>query len=503
VAVTAQSVEPLPWPAAEPPPGVEAHPARLGELMPVAFRTPEEKALELERIARIEGQLAAYKVEVAAAFARDRTDADDRRSGTTGAASPAWAPDEEEDRLPGVSEFFPDELALILNCSRAEATSLAEVALTLVERLPTTWAALADGELDWPRARALARELGWPARETEPEVVAEVEAAVLPRAGELSVTKLRALTRRELLRRDASAAEQRRKQAERASDVTVHGAADGLAEVRIFMPAPLAAGVRAAVDTYARMAKEAGDRRPIGALRAGVLADLVLRPWDTSRPPVSAAVTVLVPLPTLSRPPCDRLVRSLARSADAGADDVEPGEVSGHPITAAQLRELLTDLDALCPGGLQAPLGGSLDIALVDGDTGALRASLTRSELERLVRRGCPDHPSEGCRSRAAWADLDHVIPHGDGGPTDCANLCCLCRRHHRLKTHAHGWRFVMCPDGVLSVTTPSGITRTTRPPGMDLIAAQGQSPGMGAPPGTGTGPTQESGPAADDPAPF
>jgi hypothetical protein len=398
VAVTAQSVEPLPWPAAELPPGVEAHPARLGELMPVAFRTPEEKALELERIARIEGQLAAYKVEVAAAFARDRTDADDRPSGTTGAASPAWAPDQGEDRLPGVSEFFPDELALILNCSRAEATSLAEVALTLVERLPTTWAALADGELDWPRARALARELGWPARETEPAMIAEVEAAVLPRAGELSVTKLRALTRRELLRRDASAAEQRRKQAERASDVTVHGAADGQAEVRIFMPAPLATAVGAAVDTYARMAKEAGDRRPIGALRAGVLADLVLRPWDISRPPVTAAVTVLVPLPTLSRPPCDRPVRSLARSADAGADDVEPGEVSGHPITAAQLRELLTDLDVLCPGGLQAPLDGSLDIALVDGDTGALRASLTRPELERFVRRGCPDHPSDGCR---------------------------------------------------------------------------------------------------------
>jgi hypothetical protein len=59
------------------------------------------------------------------------------------------------------------------------------------------------------------------------------------------------------------------------------------------------------------------------------------------------------------------------------------------------------------------------------------------------------------------------VIPHGRGGPTDCANLCCLCRRHHRLKTHADGWRFEMRPDGLLSVTTPSGVTRTTRPPGM------------------------------------
>ncbi|WP_439957974.1 hypothetical protein [Modestobacter italicus] len=50
-------------------------------------------------------------------------------------------------------------------------------------------------------------------------------------------------------------------------------------------------------------------------------------------------------------------------------------------------------------------------------------------------------------------------------------NLCCLCRRHHRLKTHAPGWRYRMSPDGTLHVTTPSGVTRTTRPPGLRLPA--------------------------------
>jgi hypothetical protein len=196
--------------------------------------------------------------------------------------------------------------------------------------------------------------------------------------------------------------------------------------------------------------------------------------------------------------------------------------VNGLPITAPQLRQFLTELDALCPGGLQAPVAGSLDIALVDGCTGALRAAVPRAELERLARRGCADHPIDdcscpvldrpspvdryrptpahyrllrtrdrtcrhpGCRSRAAWADLDHVVPHGDGGLTDCANLCCLCRRHHRLKTHARGWRFVMCPDGVLSVTTPSGVTRTTRPPGWRISCRAGQAPA-----------------ASDDPPPF
>ncbi len=111
-----------------------------------------------------------------------------------------------------------------------------------------------------------------------------MEAAVLPQAAELSVTRLRALTRRELMRLDAAAAERRRRDALRTADVTVHPAADGMSELRAFLPAPAAAAVRETVDVHARMARDAGDLRPIGVLRASVLADLVLRPWDGSRP---------------------------------------------------------------------------------------------------------------------------------------------------------------------------------------------------------------------------
>jgi hypothetical protein len=141
--------------------------------------------------------------------------------------------------------------------------------------------------------------------------------------------------------------------------------------------------------------------------------------------------------------------------------------------------------------------------ALTDA-AGALRATATLDQLRRLARRGCPVHPdhrgcgcpvldrppvTDGytptaaqhafattrdracrfphCVQRTGWADRDHVLPHADGGATDCANLCCLCRSHHRLKTHARGWRFVLDDDGTLHVTTPSGVTRTTRPPGL------------------------------------
>jgi hypothetical protein len=533
VGVTVTPLDVQPYPVELLPPGVTARPTRLGELMPVAARTDAEIALELRRVQQMEARLAAYTAELVAELAARRPDSLDRQIGEPGAASPGWLPAPGRQAATGVSEFFADELALILNCSRTAATKLADSAALLVDRLPATWAALADGLLDWPRARALAAELLEPARDLEPQVLAAVEAAVLPGAGGRSIRQLQAAARRELLRRDA-AADRRRTQAEQAADVLVRPAADGMAELSAFLPQPLAAAIRDTVDTYARMATADGDPRPIGQLRVGVLADLVLRPWDTSRPAVTAHLTVLAPLDTLvagaaghgaavaDRPSGDaRATEGNVRGPRDGdpGQPCRPAEVDGQPITAAHLGSLLEQFDALCPGGLRAPAGGRLDIALTDPATGALRATVTRAELERLVRRGCPDHPQHrcrypvldrppavhrytptpahrrflttrdrtcrhpGCRTDAAWADLDHVVPHGAGGPTSCANLCCLCRRHHRLKTHAPGWRFVMTPDGLLSVTTPSGVTRTTRPPGLTNPAGSPPLPDDDPPP--------------------
>jgi hypothetical protein len=159
----------------------------------------------------------------------------------------------------------------------------------------------------------------------------------------------------------------------------------------------------------------------------------------------------------------------------------------------------------------------------------------TLRELRQAARRGCREHPvgacgcvvltrpeptqaytptapqdrflttrdrscrHPGCDNRAGWADADHVVPHADGGDTDCANLCCLCRRHHRLKTHAPGWAYAMTPDGILTVTAPSGVTRTSRPPGLQLAGPRV----LTRPPGPGSDqPTPASDPADDRP-PF
>jgi hypothetical protein len=479
-------------------PPITASPA-LAEVLPVYARTAEEKVAELQRVQQLQASLAAYEVELVAAFAADRPDSLDRRPGQPGAAGDDAVPG--PGALAGVSEFFADELALTLNCARHTATVLAEHALTLTQSLRATLEELAQGRLDWPRARTMAEELGWKVRDTHPAVIAEVEAAVLPEAASLSIRRLTDRLRTELAARDAAAADRRREQAQRAVNVRRRPVQDGVSELIAGMPDELAAACQATIDELAWRAKKAGDDRPIGLLRVGVLADLIQRPWLVPDP-VAAHVEVQVPLGALTP---DRFTAQGAPLPPAFAPPgsvAEPtGEVAGVAITAAHARDLLAQLDAV---DLQPPPGGSLVSSFTD-DRGALHAVATLRELRAAARRGCPTHPKAdcgcpvidrpaatdaraptaaqgrftttrdrtcrhpGCSNRAAWADADHVIPHAAGGETDCANPCCLCRRHRRLKTFTPGWVYAMTPDGIMTVTTPSGVTRTSQPPGLQL----------------------------------
>jgi hypothetical protein len=574
------------------PAGVSRRASRLTDLLDPAGFDDAGLAGELAAVRRARAQLAGYEAAVITELARRRpavTDLTDQ----PGAGAEGWLPD----RAPvGVSEFLADELALLAGVSRATAVGLAERSLALTGELPQVWAGLADGRIDDSQARAITAVLrgqsvgaGGP---VSPDLVAEVAARAVGWAagGELPA-RLRNRTAAALLAVDA-AADRRRQRAQQHTDVTVRGGRDGMAELVTDLPTPVAAACREAVDGYARMLKADGDLRPIGQLRSLLAADLILRPWDTGRAPVTASLTVLAYLDALTtqppprsgagRPGCPEHPagptatagpgtgypehpagptatagpgtgagqdggRDAGRGADGAAGDGQIGWVDGLPVTAAQLRGLLAGLNAVFPGGLRAPAGGSLDIALLDPATGALRATLTRPQLERLARRGCPRHPDHppgpdpaatqpdatgascgcpvldrpppvhryrptpaqrrfirardrtcrhpGCRRPAARTDIDHVTAHADGGPTDCANLCCLCRRHHRLKTHAPGWTYRMRPDGVLQVTTPSGTTHTTRPPGLHLPDDLLLTP-IG-PPTTGQQPPD------DDPPPF
>ncbi|MCZ2819301.1 DUF222 domain-containing protein [Modestobacter sp. VKM Ac-2977] len=468
--------------------------------------SPDERlAARLRSVQRQRAMDAAEEAQLILALAGQRPAALDPDG--PGARRPGWA---SETGGAEISEFFLAELSAVLNLGRGTAAVRLRRALTWSEKLPRTFTALAAGQLDERRAQVLADVL----EHTPAQIAGQVEAALLGEATELSVARLEKRATEELLRLDAAAAEERREAAAKDADVRVYPSpTDGRSTLAADLPTDEAVECHDLVDQLAKMLKADGDQRPIGALRAHVLSTLIRRPADSSLPHVAANVTITADLHAL-----------------AGASSA-PGEVNGLPITAAHLRELLTRVGAL---GLSTPDGGTLTYALT-GPDGELLATVTPAELARLARRGCPHHPDApncecpvlgpppattaytpterqrafittrdrrcrfpNCGQRVGWTDLDHVTAHACGGPTDCTNLCCLCRSHHRLKTFAPGWQYRLDRNGTLHVTTPSGVTRTTRPPG--------QRPPDSRPPDTPTrqaGPPPGAPPPADDPPPF
>lgn len=78
-----------------------------------------------------------------------------------------------------------------------------------------------------------------------------------------------------------------------------------------------------------------------------------------------------------------------------------------------------------------------------------------------------------GCDVPAERCDLDHVhrwdheAPHGGASETSTANLHCLCRKHHRMKTTGQ-WDVSLHPDGTETWTSHGdGHTVTTEPGGV------------------------------------
>jgi hypothetical protein len=428
--------------------------------LPVAFLSAEEKAAELQRIQAERAKLSAREAEVMLGFAGDRPDDRDPQPGTPGAASTEWRQTDPE--FPGVSESFPDELGMVIGVARGTATHRLRRAWTWRHDLPATFAALRRGVLDERRGQIFADTLV----HARSALAGRVEQIVLPEATGLSFSALKKRIHEVLLELDADWAEESRKLAERNADVWVEPAGDGRAVLSAEMNAEEAAEAYEFINAVAVMAKKDGDRRPIGQIRTEIHS-LLARGAALGIAGARADLTIVAALEALE------------------GTSSRPAEVNGYAITPAHLAELLRRIGAL---GLTTPADGSLTFAVTDAE-GALLATLSLADLQKAVRRGEGANPPAAtdaypptaaqrefvstrdrtcrmpfCSRSAAWADHDHVVAHSHGGQTTCTNLCCLCRRHHRLKTLFRGWLFAMEPDGTVHVTTPSGVTRTTEP---------------------------------------
>jgi hypothetical protein len=210
-----------------------------------------------------------------------------------------------------------------------------------------------------------------------------------------------------------------------------------------------------------------------------------------------------------------RLVRTAttADAADETAWQTGPAgriDAAGHALTA--LAAATDQQRTALAGLLDATAGGGLAerprILLTDALTGTLRALTDLPALRAAAHCGtpaCRRHPEQcthdltgrpalgppgptdryrpgaaldrwirardrrcrfpGCRRPVPrHGELDHHQP-WPTGPTSAGNLAGYCTTDHRGKHQAPGWTHHLAPDGILTVTTPTGLAASTTPP--------------------------------------
>ncbi|MFV0461751.1 MAG: HNH endonuclease signature motif containing protein [Nostocoides sp.] len=148
-------------------------------------------------------------------------------------------------------------------------------------------------------------------------------------------------------------------------------------------------------------------------------------------------------------------------------------------VDAKHLAAMLTAPE---PSSASAPATTTtVSVLPCDSDTGAIKATETlgtdayrpTKALIDLVKARDGRCRFPGCTINARYCDLDHVRP-WPAGPTRADNLVCLCRRHHRIKQR-HGWALRLSPDATLTVTSPTGVMRTSAP--VDFLGATDDVP--------------------------
>ena len=417
---------------------------------------------------------AASRARELAAFARSRPAAMfDRAPGERGAASAASVAARPA-ALTEISEWAVDEAAATLGVSGRAASLLLVEAVTLVEGLPGTLAALGAGDLSPAHARVMV-ELAGPVSTAEKR--AQVEAAVLPRAARQTVAALRACVRRAVARIDAAAAADRLVKAVRNRRVRLDARDDGTSALTAVWATPLARACHQALAAYAKACEfdEEGNRDPRTQQQrmADCLADLILRP-HADRPAVRIALTLIAGVDTLT-------------GHGPGAD--EPGEVDGDLVPAPLVRELAHSLGLLprpAPEPDPAP-----DPALADshhaGDDGMDAEAPAAARRPATLQQGCEPAADLAALRAAELAAAEELMtacaaadtaPGSTGARAARAALTRLLDTRRLLDT-------ALAERPRIAVTDRLSGTLLALTDSSELRAATAAGRGLGPPPGT------------------
>lgn len=395
---------------------------------------------------------------------------------------------------------FTADLATSLRLSEQEAAHVVDTARVLVEEAVGADSAgepalvrLCRGRFSAAHARALADTLaGLPDGQTR----RLVEGAVLPAADRVTLPQFRRRLRRARDRAHPVPLTVRHRSAAEKRAVHLDPAADGMAWLSAYLPAVQAHAIHDRLTRAARAARDDGDPRRTGQLRADALAALLLEgrragvsgradDGDDGDRGAGAKVAGVPDLADLARriTPTVRItvpvLTLLGDEASGGVAQLD-GQVPVDAETAVRLTAHAPSLRRF----LVDPVDGT--VLTTDRGTYTVPAALRALLQARDVTCTFP-----GCTRAATSCDVDHVRAWVDGGPTVADNLTHLCRHHHVLK-HQTGWRVARAPDGLLAWTSPTGRVHraaTDRGPaetGDPEVRPPDREPGRSRPAGQG-----------------
>lgn len=341
-------------------------------------------------------------------------------------------------------EAVAAEVSAALEISPGLAGSYLSYARALRDRLPKVGGLLQTGIVSYWMFRTIVYRTDLI---EDPAVLAAVDttlAARIPRWPGLSQARLAGHIDKIVARADRDALRQRREfHADR--EIVISDLTDGLAEINGRLVGTDAHALDARLDALTATVCENDPRTraqrradALGALAAGA-EKLSCRCGNTDCP--AAGVPGTAPV----------LIHVIAEQASLDATSDTPGSLIGADtlIPPELLRELAET-------ARQRPLTHP-------GDTPPEAGYTPSRALADFVR--CRDLTCRfpGCDEPAANCDIDHTVPHSQGGPTHASNLSCKCRKHHLIKTFL-GWRDQQLPDGTLIWTAPTGHIYVTTP---------------------------------------
>ncbi|WP_293334078.1 HNH endonuclease signature motif containing protein [Mycobacterium sp.] len=336
------------------------------------------------------------------------------------------------------------EVAAALQISQGLAASYVESARILRNRLPRVGAALVAGDITFWTFQTIAYRTELI---TDTEVMASVDAelaAKVRRWASMTRGRLVACIDRVVERMDRDAVRRRRK-AKEDRKLSISDSGNGLSDIFGRLVSTDAHAVDKRLDALAdtvcaddprtRMQRRADamGALAVGAERLACRCGLPACPAGATSAPPAVVIHVVAEQAT---------VEGAAQTPGfvVGTEELFPAELVAELAASAKLAPLIHPTDASPERGYTPSRG-----------------------LAEFIR--CRDLTCRfpGCDRSALNCDLDHTVPHDQGGATHASNLKCLCRQHHLIKTF-WGWRDKQLPDGTVIWTSPSAHTYVTTP---------------------------------------